>query len=234
MGREFCLGLYVHFDVLNLVKKSEISHVHSPPSTMMERAIVANKMLKHLENEDEKNGDEKNGDEKNGDEKNGDEKNGDERKEDDNDDDEEDDMNEERRNKELEDTASTNGNDGDDEDANYYTDTDDDDDVNLNKLNVALASSLSLNQIEEIYDGHHTDVNRNNNGSGGSSSSSRSRRRSIVIDSGGSDSDASGDCLNEEELRDVLYKSLKPKFMMKAMADTLLNGKRFSKIIFLF
>ena len=33
---------------------------------MMERAIVANKMLKHLENEDEKNGDEKNGDEKNG------------------------------------------------------------------------------------------------------------------------------------------------------------------------
>jgi hypothetical protein len=51
------------------------------------------------------------------------------------------------------------------------------------------------------------------------------RRRLVEIDSGGSDSDASGDCLDEKELRTMLYSSLKPKFMMKAMAETLLNGK---------
>ena len=46
----------------------------------------------------------------------------------------------------------------------------------------------------------------------------KKRRREEIADSGGSDSDASGDCLDEKELRNLLYSSLKPKFMMKAMA----------------
>ena len=213
MGRDFCLGLFVYFDIpaLQAVKLKE-KEAAVEQRSMMERAIAAQQLLETGSSTKGAGGDS-------------------------------------TKDVNIADVANVANvanvenvenveNDANDEDADaddeedgdwdYYTDTDDEEGSTLNKLNTALASSLNLNQIEEIYDSGMNEliaVNSGGGGGGGSNNKRNRRRRLVEIDSGGSDSDASGDCLDEKELRTMLYSSLKPKFMMKAMAETLLNGK---------
>tara|TARA_B100000780_G_scaffold255269_1_gene203838 strand:+ start:1173 stop:1664 length:492 start_codon:yes stop_codon:yes gene_type:complete len=99
-------------------------------------------------------------------------------------------------------------------DSEDYTDTEDEDENDLSVLAAALASTMTLTQIEEIYEGGVIIPSVGN-----VNKTESQRKRHMEMDSGGSDSDASGDNLDDDELRNLLYTSLKPKFMMKSMSN---------------
>ena len=205
MGREFCTTLYAHFKIpqwqADKMKSNEegqpLSPISSVKKTIAERAMAAQDQLLLQKQQQEMKlqaGSTSTSNYPTSENDNG--------------------------------SENENENDTEDnltEDSEDYVETEDEDEGDVSVLAAALASTMTLQQIEDIYEGGSTVtvLHNSNTTSGGNSvndkSSKQQRRREM--DSGGSDSDASGDNLDDDELRTMLYSSLKPKFMMKSMSD---------------
>ena len=94
----------------------------------------------------------------------------------------------------------------------------------LSRLTTALASTLTLKQIEALYEGTCSDTFNvpacaidHTRGAIDAVQKNRKSRRLELEDSGGSDSDASGDNLDEGELRSEMMQSLHPSHSLKIL-----------------